>query len=323
MTLLSVTGVSKEVQGQYTIRNISFDVLAQQRIAITGATGSGKSTLLKMIGGLVQPSAGTIKIEGQKVVGPNDQLIPGHPFIAYLSQHYELRNNYKVHELLDMNNKLTPEAAAEIYEVCRITHLLNRKTDALSGGERQRIVLAGQLTLAPKLLLLDEPFSNLDQQHKNIIRSVIQDIGDRLSITCILVSHDSMDTLSWASRILVMEHGSIVQEGSPKEIYYHPNSEYVAGLFGNYNILGPALIEAVGLNSAKESIFVRPEQFSVGRSNLYALSGTLQQKTFYGSHYMLDVLVRGQIIQVRSLDDGCAIGDVVYLNFRNIEIASC
>ena len=323
MTLLSVTGVSKEVQGQYTIRNISFDVLAQQRIAITGATGSGKSTLLKMIGGLVQTSTGTIKIEGQKVVGPNDQLIPGHPFIAYLSQHYELRNNYKVHELLDMNNKLTPEAAAEIYEVCRITHLLNRKTDALSGGERQRIVLAGQLTLAPKLLLLDEPFSNLDQQHKNIIRSVIQDIGDRLSITCILVSHDSMDTLSWASRILVMEHGSIVQEGSPKEIYYHPNSEYVAGLFGNYNILGPALIEAVGLNSAKESIFVRPEQFSVGRSNLYALSGTLQQKTFYGSHYMLDVLVRGQIIQVRSLDDGCAIGDVVYLNFRNIEIASC
>jgi iron(III) transport system ATP-binding protein len=204
MALLEVAGIGKKGKEQFIVQNINFTQQLLEKIAIAGETGSGKTTLLKMIGGLAQPDEGTITFEGERVLGPFEKLIPGHPHIAYLSQHFELRNNYRVEEELESKNLLTDAAADNIYRICKIGHLLKRKTNELSGGERQRIVLAKLLTTSPKLLLLDEPFSNLDAIHKNIIKSVLLDIGTQLNTSCILVSHDAADTLSWADRILVL-----------------------------------------------------------------------------------------------------------------------
>src|SRR5258706_9094063 len=177
MAFLNVSGISKKEGQWFSVKDINFVQEQFQKIAIAGETGSGKTTLLKMIAGLMQPDAGEIVFKGEKVLGPYEKLIPGHRRIAYLSQHFELRNNYRVEEELESKNLLTDKEADEIYSVCRIRHLLKRKTDQLSGGERQRIVLARLLTSSPELLLLDEPFSNLDAIHKNIIKSVIYDIG--------------------------------------------------------------------------------------------------------------------------------------------------
>ena len=178
MALLTVSGLSKDERGKAIVKDIYFTQRVFQKIAIAGETGSGKTTLLKMIAGLVQPDAGEIQFENKRVAGPYEKLIPGHPGIAYLSQHFELRNNYRVEEELEAVNKLTDKEADNVYRVCRIEHLLKRRTDQLSGGERQRIVLAGLLTTSPRLLLLDEPYSNLDAVHRNIIKSVINDIGE-------------------------------------------------------------------------------------------------------------------------------------------------
>ncbi len=237
MALLEVAGISKLEKENFTLKEINFTQQSSQRIAIAGETGSGKTTLLKIIAGLIQPDAGKIIFDGKRVLGPLEKLIPGHPDIAYLSQHFELRNNYRVEEELESKNLLTDEEASTIYAVCRIQHLLKRKTDQLSGGERQRIVLARLLTTSPKLLVLDEPFSNLDAVHKNIIKSVLEDIGTKLKITCILVSHDAMDSLSWAETIIVMKEGQIIQYGTPEQIYNQPVNEYCAGLFGEYNLI--------------------------------------------------------------------------------------
>ena len=196
MVLLEVVGAGKKEKENFTVKDINFSQQPLEKIAIAGETGSGKTTLLKMIGGLAQLDEGNIYYDGKRVLGPLERLIPGHPQIAYLSQHFELRNNYRVEEELESKNLLTQEAANNIYRICRIEHLLKRKTDQLSGGERQRIVLARLLTTSPKLLLLDEPFSNLDAIHKNIIKSVLLDIGTQLNTSCILVSHDAADTLS-------------------------------------------------------------------------------------------------------------------------------
>src|SRR5438874_11816833 len=141
MNLLKVSGVYRQEGNNLVVKDISFTQDQFQKIAIAGETGSGKSTLLKMIGGLVQPTSGAVYFENNRVLGPEEILLPGHPAIAYLSQHFELRNNYKVHELLSMANKITDEEADIIYNVCRISHLLNRKTDQLSGGEKQRIAM--------------------------------------------------------------------------------------------------------------------------------------------------------------------------------------
>ncbi len=131
MALLSVSGISKEGKGNFSVKDISFTQEYAQNIAIAGETGSGKTTLLKMIAGLVEPSAGEIRFQNNKIIGPNDQLIPGHPGIGYLSQYFELRNNYWVNDLLEMSNRLTEEDAANLYQICQIDHLTGRRTDQL------------------------------------------------------------------------------------------------------------------------------------------------------------------------------------------------
>jgi ABC-type sulfate/molybdate transport systems ATPase subunit len=125
-----------------------------------------------------------------------------------------------------MANQLSDEEAAVISEVCRINHLLQRWTHQFRAGEKQRIALARLLVSAPRLLLLDEPFSNLDAIHKNILKSVIHAIADDLKLTCLLVSHDPADVLSWADEILVLQDGALIQQGTPEDVYKQPVSEY-------------------------------------------------------------------------------------------------
>ncbi len=237
MSFLQVTGIIKKEATTTPVKELSFIQQRAERLAIVGETGSGKSTLLKMISGLLQPDGGVVIFDGKPVKGPMQQLIPGHPRIAYLSQHFELRNHYWVEEVLQMVSQVTDEEASRIYAVCRIDHLLRRRTDQLSGGERQRIAIARLITTAPALLILDEPFSNLDLAHKLELKTVLESAGSRLGITFLLASHDPQDVMAWAERILVLQDGRLVQEGAPEDIYRRPLSKYVAGLFGKHNLV--------------------------------------------------------------------------------------
>lgn len=313
MTLLAVSGISKKEKGGYTVKDIHFSQQSSEKIAIAGETGSGKTTLLKMIGGLLQPDEGNVYFEDTRVPGPFEKLLPGHPSIAYLSQHFELRNNYNVEEELESKNLLSATEANTIYSICKIEHLLKRRTNELSGGERQRIVLARLLTTSPKLLLLDEPFSNLDAIHKNIIRSVLFDIGSKLNISCILVSHDAADTLSWADRIMVMKEGKIIHEGSPEKIYKEPVDEYCAGLFGEYNLLNRKNVAA--FSTANKLIF-RPEQFNIVSKSDLAVKGVVQNVSFFGSYYSVDVLVNDQLLRIKTGVRQMETADVVYLRIE-------
>jgi len=242
---------------EVALPHIKFTLQKNQHLAIAGETGSGKSTLLKIIAGLAastpaavnapeaNPKQGAVFFEGIKVLPPQERLIPGQPGIAYLSQHFELWHNYRVAEVLDYNNDLEPTDAQNLYQLCHIDHLLGRRTDQLSGGERQRIALARLLVRPPRLLLLDEPFSNLDMNHKRTLKAVLQNITSNFGITTILVSHDPYDTLTWADKLIVLKDGHIVQQGLPREVYEKPTNVYVAGLLGDYTFV--------------DSVFIRPE----------------------------------------------------------------
>ncbi|MCW3086987.1 MAG: Fe(3+)-transporting ATPase [Sediminibacterium sp.] len=300
MDLLSVTGISKTESGGTILYETDLRLQPLEKLVIAGETGSGKSTLLKIIAGLVQPASGIVLFDNAKVAGPEERLIPGHPGIAYLSQDFELRNNYRMEELLAYANKLTAKEAEALYAVCRIDHLLKRKNDQVSGGEKQRLAIARLLIGSPKLLLLDEPFSNLDMIHKNILKSVIKDIGDQLKITCIMVSHDPVDTLSWADEILVMKEGRIVQQGTPVKVYKQPVNEYVAGLFGKYNLLTKEPAARLTGNQPHltgKRLLVRPEQFRIVDDNTSGLTGVINAVSFFGAYYEAEV----------KLDDGSVI----------------
>ena len=306
MDFLEVSHISKQQHGAYILKDVSFTQQQFQKLVIAGETGSGKSTLMKITGGMGQADSGTVMLEGKRVKGALEVLIPGHPGTAYLSQHFELRNNYRVEEILSYANKLTDESAGEIYDVCRITHLLKRKTDQLSGGEKQRIAMARLLISSPGLFLLDEPYSNLDMIHKNILKNVISDMGARLGITCMLISHDPSDILPWADVILVMKEGEIVQQGTPKEIYNQPVNEYVAALFGKYNLITPAksgILEGLpGIMRNGKNIFIRPEDLKIVRNKKDAISGKIRELAFYGSYLEAEVALGNELLTIKTTD---------------------
>lgn len=297
MALLSVQHLSGIEEGKTTVKDISFIQEHFEKIAIAGETGAGKTSLLKMIGGLMQPASGAILFNNEKVKGPDEQLIAGHKKIAYLSQHFELRNNYRVHELLEMVNQLEQKETDKIYAICKIDHLLNRWTDELSGGEKQRIALARLLSTSPQLLLLDEPYSNLDMLHKRQMKAVIQELGEEMNITCMLISHDAADILSWADTVFFMRNGEIIQRGSAMELYNKPADEYCAGLLGNYNLIDARLLPPVqGKNNNPGKIFFRPENIRIADPAKSVLKGIVQKILYWGSYYTIDVQVQDQLI---------------------------
>ncbi|RYE23806.1 MAG: ABC transporter ATP-binding protein [Sphingobacteriales bacterium] len=314
-SMLSVKNISKKQGEHYLLQDISFEQNAGEKIAIAGETGSGKTTLAKIVAGLGQAGGGEVLFEGKPVKGIHDKLMPGHKGIAYLSQYFELSNNYGVSELLAYANDLTEEFSKELYQVCRVDHLLDRWAQTLSGGEKQRVALAKLLTTKPRLLVLDEPFSNLDLIHKNQLKSVLENVQDHFKVSYILVSHDAGDILPWADKILVMRQGKLVQQDDAVSMYKHPNDEYVAGLFGKYTVLN----EALRAKFTGAPPFIRPEELVLSNADSNSISATVTKVSFYGSYHELEVLAEGQTLTIRS-NKSIVVGQQVYLSLLQKEV---
>ncbi len=313
MSLLIVRSIEKEHEGKKILKGISFAQGAFQKIAIAGETGSGKTTLLKIIAGLDQPSQGEIIFAGDNVKGSNEKLVPGHPAIAYLPQFFELPKFLRVEQVLAYSNKLTDREATRLFKLCHIQHLLKRKTNELSGGERQRIALCRLLIGKPTLLLLDEPFSNLDLILKSRLKEVIHDVSAVLKITCLLVSHDPDDTLPWADEILVMRAGKIIQQGTPQRIYQQPINAYVAGLFGKFARLNDLQLRLLKKTDRK---FLRPEDFIFVKRNSAALTGVVHKISFLGNGYEIETLIEHELIALRAKACTFKVGQVVFVEVK-------
>ncbi len=316
MEFLRAEEISRKEQSGTVLHKISFTVEQHKKIAIIGETGSGKSTLLKIISGHAQPETGRVFYQGNKVWGPNEQLIPGHPGIAYLSQHFELRNNYFVHEILDYANKMSEIEAEKIFKICQVHHLLKRKTDQLSGGEKQRIALSRLLVGKPSLLLLDEPFSNLDMPHKKIIRTVLQKISDDLGTTCILISHDPEDFLPWADHIMVLKEGKLIQQGNTTEIYTNPLNEYIAGLTGSYNLITSNSIQLRnkwGLPLGGDDIIIRPEKIKLTEISHNGIEAIVRKIQFHGFYSSILVETTEQELTIHLQDNHLDLGEKIHL----------
>ncbi len=318
MDLLTVSGISLADQGNRGLREVSFSQLAHQKLALAGESGAGKSTLLQVIAGLVQPSAGEVRVAGRRVRGPAETLVAGHAGVAYLPQNSALPHALRVGQVLRYASQRPAAEAQGLYVLCRIDHLLARRTDELSGGEQQRVALARLLLGAPRLLLLDEPFSNLDRVHKRQLQAILAALGERLAITCLLVSHDPADTLAWADEILVLRRGRLVQQGPPERIYRQPADEYTAALFGDYSLVRGAdrraLAPAAGPQGAGAALLVRPEQFRLGPAGDGGLPGTVRAVRFAGSYYELEIELPQTTVRARAGATALAPGDAVYVS---------
>jgi ABC-type sugar transport system ATPase subunit len=321
MSFLEIRNVSHFYNEQVVLSDINFHQRQFQKIAIAGETGSGKSSLLKIISGLLQPNSGQVLFQDRPVIGPDEKLVPGHPDIHYLSQHFELQKFLRVEQILTYANTIDDIQAQRLFEICHISHLMHRRSDELSGGEKQRIAIARILISSPKLLLLDEPYSNLDMVHRNILRSVIHNISNQLSISCILISHDPEDTLPWANRILVMRDGRIIQNAKPQKIYFQPVDEYVAGLFGNYNLLSTQTAKAIFGNiellGAGLNCMIRPERILLSTRGKLSAKALVKRCEFAGSHFEITLKTGDAIVVVTSSSGEYKRGDEVFLSLRD------
>ena len=301
--ILSAHRIGKSYGEQTVLYPLDLQVIAGEKLGIIGETGSGKTTLLRSLAGLVQLDQGSVFFQEERVLGPAEKLLPGHPSIAYLSQSVDLRNQYRVRDLLELNSILDLKDDAVLAKLCRIDHLMDRMTDQLSGGERQRIGLAIALAKKPRVLLLDEPFSNLDIGHRNTLRAILDDLHHDLKLTLLIISHNPTEILGWADRIVVMRAGQCVQTGTSEQIYTKPIDEYVAQLLGPYNLIPNSI--------SNQSRITRPENFWLQQEQETGWNGTIVKKEFEGPSTLYTVLTDLGTIQVRTIDGALTIGQKV------------
>lgn len=264
--LISIENVSKRYSDETNggVNSISFSVQKGDFIAIVGESGSGKSTLLKLIYGLLSPDSGSISFKGEHLRGPNEKLIPGHDSMKMLNQDFNLNVYAKVYENIEsmLSNedlKLKKEKALAMMKFLRIDHLANKKISELSGGEQQRVALARAIITEPEVLLLDEPFSQLDALLKTQFRADLKRLNEELGITIILVSHDPVDGLTLSNKMLILKEGLLIESGSPDQVYLKPAYIYTGKLLGNAFVLSADEAHKMGIKTKKEALMIYPE----------------------------------------------------------------
>jgi iron(III) transport system ATP-binding protein len=310
MRFLNVSGLYRNGIDGLVLDNISFRQRRNQKIAIAGETGSGKSTLLRIIAGLLKPDRGGVWLGEERIDG-RDVLVPGHPDIAYLAQDFELPKSLRVEQVLEYAARRTGPSQTRLYNICRIGHVLKRRTDELSGGERQRVAVARLLAGEPRLLLLDEPYTNLDRVHRLSLKAVIDEAIGRLGIACIMISHEPAELLSWADTLIILRQGRIVQRGSPEQLYRFPRNAYVASLLGTFTVLTdrtPGFGHYFARAGVRGKRFVRPEALRLSSDGV---TGEVNAVRFLGNHYEVDVNCQGIVVTGLSFTANLKPGDSV------------
>lgn len=251
--LLRIEGVSKRFGGFAAVDGVTLSIQRGEFFALLGGSGSGKSTLLRMLAGLIQPDAGRIVLDGQDMAGVPPHARPVNMmFQSYaLFPHMNVAQNIAFGLRMDGAPKtLIRDRVAEMLALVRMEGFGDRKPAMLSGGQRARIALARALAKHPKLLLLDEPLSALDKNLRESMQFELRAIQDRTGTTFIIVTHDQEEAMTMASRLAVMDHGRLVQVGTPGEVYEFPNSRFIAEFLGSANIL-EGVVAATGPEGAR------------------------------------------------------------------------
>ena len=296
--MLNVNNISFSYADHPTIESVTFSLEKGKNLAIIGESGCGKSTLLKLIYGLYDLNAGQILWHEKSVLGPKFNLIPGMDFMKYLAQDFDLMPYISVAEnigkfLSNMYPEQKKERIATLLELVEMIEFANTKVQFLSGGQMQRVDIARVLALEPEVVLLDEPFSHIDNFRKNSLRRKVFQYLKEKEITCLIATHDSQDILGYSDETLVMKDGKVIVNAETKSIYENPNNFYVASLYDDVNEIPKHWLES---DSNDETVLlVYPYQLHVVvkshfqvefvasylKGNGYLVTATCQKRTIY------------------------------------------
>lgn len=250
---LSLKNISKKYKDKEILKNISFDIKEGELVCILGPSGCGKTTLLNIIGGFVSDFSGDVLLSDENI----NNIPPEKREIATVFQSYGLFTHKNVIDnvsyglkLLKIDKNTRENRAKEMLEKVGLAGYEKKKIKELSGGEQQRVAIARSMVLNPKLLLLDEPLSNLDVHLRDVMRKEIKRIQKQFGVTMIIVTHDQEDAFKLADRVIVINEGHIEQVGTPEELYKHPKNNFISSFIGENNIID-------------ENLVIRPEEISI------------------------------------------------------------
>jgi len=273
------------------LKDISFQLKKGEHLCVMGESGCGKSTLLKAVYGLLNLNKGTIFWDDTKVLGPKHHLVPGMDFIKYVAQDFDLMPYTSVSEnIKKFLSRFYPEEAQkrteELLEVIEMTAFANTKVKTLSGGQQQRVAIARALAKEPELILLDEPFSQIDNFKKNSLRRKLFAYLKEKNIACIVATHDKNDALSFADILLIIRDHTILVSGTPKNIYNNPKENYVAALFDD--------VSEITINNKKQLYY--PHQINIVEDS--EIKAIVVNSYFKGFYWLIEAEFNGQKVYV-------------------------
>ena len=305
---LSLKNISKKYKDKEILKNITFDINEGELVCILGPSGCGKTTLLNIIGGFVSDYSGDVLLSNENI----NNIPPEKREIATVFQSFGLFTHKNVIDnvsyglkLLKIDKNMRGKRARDMLEKVGLAGYEKKKIKELSGGEQQRVAIARSMVLNPKLLLLDEPLSNLDVHLRDVMRKEIKRIQKQFGVTMIIVTHDQEDAFKLADRVIVINEGHIEQIGTPEELYKQPKSNFISSFIGENNIIG-------------ENLIIRPEEISIKLDNTG--DGEVVDVTYLGA--TVEYLVKnsdGNTLKVlmMSTAERFNIGDKVSVRINN------
>jgi len=331
MSELEISNITKDYGATRALHPVSINVEQGEFVTILGPSGCGKSTLLRILMGIARPSAGEIRLAGTRI----DPLPPEARDIAMVFQSYALFPHMSVGKNLSfglrMKNVPKPERARRIehaLEICNLMGLVERMPRQLSGGQQQRVALARAIVMQPRLLLFDEPLSNLDAKLRDTLRQELVDLHRRIGTTSIYVTHDQAEAMAMSDRIVVMDGGRVVETGTPLDLYRAPTRAFTAGFLGQTNLLTADADGArarlpwgqlVTLSAPAKGIArvsVRPETIAIRQDEMGA--GTVTSVSFMGANALYTVGIDEMTLKVSQAggESLIAAGSRVSLDFN-------
>lgn len=307
MAYIRVQDLSKSYDNQQALAGVSLSIKKGEITAIAGASGSGKTTLLKAIYGLIDADSGAVFLEDEKIIGLAEKLIPGNERMKFVDQQFELNWYASVWDNVasrlpntDIKNK--NQRTEWLLQRMRIAGLKNKKVNDLSGGEKQRVAIARALAMYPDVLLLDEPFNQVDTSFREFLKQDIRNYVRENGLTVILVSHDAAEVLSLADELIIIQNGRILEQGKPENLYRQPQHIYTAQLLGNGNMLNTFAAGQCGIRTKSALIMFYPEWVLIGKSIWNGRLFTVKEVLFKGFYEEL-LLEKGNI-RLRALSPG-------------------
>ena len=306
--MLKGAGLTKAARKRLILDDVSFEIPAGSTATVLGPSGSGKTTLLRTIMGLDLADSGELHFDGQRLAGEGVHVAPEKRQMSLVFQEFTLFPN------LDVTRNLTfgldrpgdaRELVGQLLELLEIAHLRKRRIDKLSGGEQQRVALARALAVRPRVLLMDEPFSNIDNMLRERLYARLKAFLADNGMTTLIATHDHKEAFYFSDRIFVLKDGRLIDHNSPQRIYQSPANAWAAEFFGETNILSGDQLQPLAphcaLNAAA-SYLVRPEALDLLPAGDGAVDATVAEVVYYGAYWDVSLgLDSGLDLRVRCL----------------------